>query len=199
MTRGRRWLTLLSVVLLASGAEASCSSSKHGSTSGTTGPAVTSQSTSAASLDTCTPARTGGNLTFAEFLQPTTLDPANPSDARGVIGGSEMAAIYDTLIQYDTQTGKFVSRAAQSLTSNADASEWTLKLRPGVKFGSGDPLNSEAVKVSIQRHLDPKLASAEKVFASNIADIQTPDDLTVVFKLTGPWVASRGSCQSVAG
>src|SRR5204863_1323670 len=67
-------------------------------------------------------------------------------------------------------------------------SVWTLKLRSGIHFGNGDPLNAQAVKSSIERFRDPAVRSARAaVVTTNIAEIQTPDDLTVVFKLLAPW------------
>ena len=56
----------------------------------------------------CTAELAGGTVTFGEYLQPRGLDPANSSAAAGVYGGSEMAAIYDTLLRYDHETGEFV-------------------------------------------------------------------------------------------
>ena len=186
----RRTGAMLLLVLSLFAATA-CGDDKN-STSGTSTSIPASATTAIAvatttAVDACTADKAGGTITFGEFLQPRTLDPANPSSARGVLGGSEMLALYDTLMRYDNATGKFEPRVAESLSANTDASEWTMKLRTGIKFGNGDPLNAQAVKASIERIRDPKLASAEAAFVANIAEMQTPDDRTVVFKLTGPW------------
>jgi len=136
----------------------------------------------------CTSERVGGSLTFGDFRSPTSLDPAGPNTASGVVGGAAMAAIFDVLVRYDAESGTFVPQVAESLTSNEDASEWTLKLRPGIRFGNGDPLDAAAVVASVGRFRDPAVRSARAaVVETNIAEIRTPDDLTVVFALTGPW------------
>jgi peptide/nickel transport system substrate-binding protein len=137
--------------------------------------------------DVCTADRAGGTLTFGEFIAPTALDPAATTGAKGVIGGAEDLAIYAALMRYDPASGKFEPWVAQSLTANANASEWTLKLRAGVVFGNGDPLTAAAVKASIQRIGEPALRSSNASFLANIADMTVIDDMTLLFKLTAPW------------
>jgi peptide/nickel transport system substrate-binding protein len=90
-------------------------------------------------------------------------------------------------MRYDNESGRFVPWVAQSLEPNADASEWTLKLRTGITFGNGDPLDATAVKASIERHRDPALHSSVSAFVANVASIDVVDPTTVVFHLTGPW------------
>jgi peptide/nickel transport system substrate-binding protein len=126
-------------------------------------------------------------VTYGEFIQPASLDPTNPVGATGVIGGAEMLAIYSALMRYNPTTGKFEPWVAQSLSSNADATQWTLTLRNGVTFGDGDPLDAAAVKASIERHADPTLHSSLHPFMANFASIDTPDPKTVVFTMNGPW------------
>ena len=135
----------------------------------------------------CTADKAGGTLTFGEFIQPVSLDPAMTTGAKGVIGGAENLAIYGALLRYERSSGKFEPWVAQSLTPNANASEWTLKLRAGVVFGNGDPLNAAAVKASIQRFGDTALRSSMAAHLPNIADMSVVDDMTLVFKLTSPW------------
>jgi len=137
--------------------------------------------------DVCTADREGGTLTFGEFIAPTALDPAATTGAKGVIGGAEDLAIYAALMRYDPASGKFEPWVAQSLTANANASEWTLELRTGVVFGNGDPLTATAVKASIQRIGEPALRSSNASFLANIVDMAVIDDTTLVFKLAAPW------------
>jgi len=153
-------------------------------TSSTTGAV---SSTTTLPPEVCTSDRVGGTVTFGEFIAPTALDPAATTGAKGVIGGAEDLAIYAALMRYDSATGKFAPWVAQSLTANANASEWTLKLRSGVVFGNGDALNAAAVKASIQRIGNPALRSSNASFLANIADMTVVDDMTLVFKLAAPW------------
>lgn len=128
----------------------------------------------------------GGTLSFAAFSEPAALDPG-VTIAAGSTGGVEMAAVYDTLMRYDTTKQEFVPQMAESLEPNDDYSEWTLTLRDGVTFSDGTALDSAAVKWSQDRYVKapgPETA----LFSGNVAAIETPDAKTVVYKLNGPWV-----------
>lgn len=173
------------LMLLGALVAAGCGDS--GAAGSTTDPAATQPSSSKAPVEECTADRVGGALKYGQYLQPVGLDPASPYGARGVVGGTEMAAIYDTLLRYNPDSNKYEPYVAESFSSNTDASEWTVKLRPGVKFGNGDPLTSQAVKASTLRHADPNLHSAMSRVMAKVASIETPDPLTVVYKLTGPF------------
>lgn len=128
----------------------------------------------------------GGTLTFAAFTEPAALDPAK-TIAAGSTGGTEMAAVYDTLMRYDATEKKFTNQLAESLTPNDDHSEWTLKLRSGVTFSDGTTLDSAAVKWSQERYV-ANSGPEKALWAGNVTSIATPDATTVVYKLTGPWV-----------
>lgn len=127
----------------------------------------------------------GGNLSYATFSAVTSLDPANRQDS-GTTGGTEMAAIYDLLVRYDPVAEEYLPQLAQSLETNADASQWTLTLRPHAKFSDGTPVDSAAVRWSIDRYLG-KNGTQTQVWKTSVADMTAPDASTVVFTLQRPW------------
>lgn len=90
-------------------------------------------------------------LTFSVQALAAVLDPAKTA-ARGGSGGDEFAAVYDVLLRYDDQSGEYQPRLAQSLTADGGGMAWTLKLRPGVTFSDGTPLDANAVVASINRY-----------------------------------------------
>ena len=96
--------------------------------------------------------RSGGTVSFATYNGISSLDPADRQDG-GATGGSEMAAIYDLLMRFDTAAGEYVPHLAQSLSANGDNTVWTLKLRDGVTFSDGTPMDSAAVLWSIDHYL----------------------------------------------
>jgi peptide/nickel transport system substrate-binding protein len=96
----------------------------------------------------------------------------------------ELAAMYDSLMFYDTGTGRFEPRTAESLTPNADLTEWTLKIRPNIRFTDGTAYDAEAVVFNLRRHIELRGRSLQLV--SFMTDFATPDPLTVVIKLNGP-------------
>ncbi|MBI3452767.1 MAG: hypothetical protein HY057_08075 [Rhodospirillales bacterium] len=77
---------------------------------------------------------------------------------------------------------------AQSWIVSPDHLSYTFKLRPGVKFHDGTTLTSEDVKATFDRIRNPpeNVVSVRKAQFEDIAEIQAPDPLTVVFKLSAP-------------
>ncbi len=126
----------------------------------------------------------GGTLTVADFGEPRVLDPA-VTYANGATGGSAMAAIYDTLVRYDYTKGSWEPQLAESLTSD-DNITWTLKLRDGVKFTDGTPLNADAVLAS-QKYYASKYAYQSLLMMANVAETKKVDDTTITYKLRSPW------------
>ena len=126
----------------------------------------------------------GGTLTIADFGEPRVLNPTQ-TYANGATGGSAMAAIYDTLMRYDFPTGSFEPQLAESLTSD-DNVTWTLKLREGVTFTDGTPLNADAVLAS-QKYYQESYAYQSLLLLANVADVKKVDDRTIVYTLRSPW------------
>src|SRR5438132_5202293 len=72
---------------------------------------------------------------------------------------------------------------ALSWTANADFTEWTFKLRPGVKFSDGSPCTAKDVVATYLAILDPKTASPARSIVSMIKEPVAVDDETVLFRL----------------
>ena len=62
----------------------------------------------------------------------------------------------------------------------------TIKLRPGVKFNDGTPMDAEAVKFSLDRHRTLKGSNRKSELAS-ITDVEVADRLTVRIRLKTPF------------
>jgi peptide/nickel transport system substrate-binding protein len=75
---------------------------------------------------------------------------------------------------------------ALSWAPNADLSEWTFRLRPGVMFHDGTPCGAADVVASFRAMLDPATASPARTNIGPIDTVSTPDAATVVFKLKSP-------------
>ena len=127
----------------------------------------------------------GGTMTFAAYAEAGLLDPAETIVA-GSTGGVEMAAIYDVLMRWDSETGELEPQLAKSLEANGDDTAFTLTLRDGVTFSDGTPLDAKAVKWSIERYVE-KGADEAELWKSNVTAVETPGDLTVEFKLEHAW------------
>ncbi|MEE4492715.1 ABC transporter substrate-binding protein [Streptomyces sp. BE230] len=127
----------------------------------------------------------GGTLRIADYAEARSLSPA-VTYATGASGGSALAAVYDVLMRYDTAARKYEPQLAKSLQSSADLKTWTLKLRDGVKFSDGTPLDADAVTASIAWYQTNKGADTA-LLAPNVAKTEATDDSTVVFTLRSPW------------
>ncbi len=127
----------------------------------------------------------GGELTFGSYSFPSSLDPTKTL-AAGSNGGTEMAAIYDTLVRTEPGTGEFQPQLAEGIAHNDDFTHYTLTLRDGVTFSDGAPLDSAAVKWSIDRFVAAG-ADVAGVWSDIVTSVDTPDPLTVEFSLNKPW------------
>jgi peptide/nickel transport system substrate-binding protein len=105
----------------------------------------------------------------------------------GVTGAIELSAIYDTIYRYNPTTKKYEPRTAESITPSADFTEWTLKLKSGIKFGDGTDYNAAAVIASIKRHQDPTNSTVSRGTSAIIKSMDAVDASTVKFTLTDPW------------
>ncbi len=128
----------------------------------------------------------GGTLRFSVEGEPPNFDcHANVSFAFL----HPVAPHYSTLLKFDaTQYPKVMGDLADSWTVSADKQTYTFKLHPNVQFHDGTVLTSADVKATYERIAHPPegVASARRVDYASIASIETPDPLTVVFRLQWP-------------
>ncbi|MCJ0907014.1 ABC transporter substrate-binding protein [Rhodococcus sp. ARC_M6] len=127
----------------------------------------------------------GGNLTFGSYSFPAVLDPTKTQTA-GSTGGTEMAAIYDTLIRSNSATESFVPQLVKTLTSNDDFTVFTVTLPEGLTFSDGSTLDAEAVKWSIDRFVVGK-GDVSQSWLNIVERVDTPNATTVDFVLKRPW------------
>ena len=78
-----------------------------------------------------------------------TLDPAEVFEFSG---GEVICNVYDRIFTHEPEdTSKLVPGVAESYTVSDDGKTITLKIRPGQKFHSGNPLTADDVAFSLQR------------------------------------------------
>jgi peptide/nickel transport system substrate-binding protein len=88
--------------------------------------------------------------------------------------------------------GQYVPYLAKSFEPNADFTQWTITVRPGVQFHDGTPFDAEALKLNLDtyRGANPNLVPRLNVFNfRNVASVEVagPDSVVVTTKV--PWVA----------
>lgn len=150
--------------------------------------------------------RPGGNLSI--FVQTNyPLDPQKVSALAQQIPGGAMSRIFqyktglDPKVITDHELQPDLGLSAES----PDAITWTVKLRSDAKFQNTPPVNGHAVeaediRATFVRALDPATSNPNRTALSMIdaTQIQTPDQTTVVFKLTYPYAPFRSILASAA-
>lgn len=112
-------------------------------------------------------------------------DILDPTLARTFVGRIVFASICDKLFDIDDKLN-FVPQLAAGHEVSADGKTVTIKIRAGVKFHDGEPMDAEAVRYSLDRHLNmqgsfrkPELAAVDK--------IEVVDATTVKLLLKAPF------------
>lgn len=122
---------------------------------------------------------TGGGL-------KDTLDPHFPVTIPDI---ARVRQLYDPLLRFSPDY-TIEPALAEEITPNADATQWTIRLRPGVLFHDGRPLRARDVAASLARMLDKENPSPFLADLAPLADLQSSrvlDDRTYRFVLKEPY------------
>ena len=124
----------------------------------------------------------GGSVSIALEAESTGWQPCVDSHSEG--GTMIMRSIYDPLTARDSE-GNVKPYLAESLESNDDATEWTLKLREGVKFHDNTDLTAEVLK----NNFDAAKQPTSRCFGAlqPIKEMQVVDALTVKYVMNSPY------------
>src|ERR1700745_2703689 len=112
-------------------------------------------------------------------------DILDPTMARTYVGRIVFASFCDKLFDIDEKLN-IVRQLALSHETSADGKEVTIKLRPGVKFQDGEPLDAEAAKFSLERHLTMQ-GSFRKPELAALDHVDVVDPLTIKLVLKAPF------------
>ena len=112
---------------------------------------------------------------------PDRLDPAQGGT---FVGRIVFAALCDKLIDVDAKLN-YRPQLATEWAWNEDGKALTLKLRPGVVFHDGTPLDGEAVKANLERYRTADY-SRRKGEVKSIANVVVVDPTTVRIELSEP-------------
>lgn len=124
----------------------------------------------------------GGTLTVAVGTNPRNIDPRLQWDS------SSQQPLSNIVDRFYTVGEDFEYRPllAESWSYNEDGTEYTFKLRKGVKFHDGTELTAGVVRDNILFTADPANQSPQITFWETLESVETPDSHTVVIKLTEP-------------
>ncbi len=127
-------------------------------------------------------ARPGGALTFASLVEPPALDPFHQgADARIRF----TVLMYQGLF-YEAADGEAAPLLAESYTLSDDRLVYTIKLRQGVKFHTGQTMTAKDAAYSYNYLRDSKNGSPGAADLGLITAIEAVDDATVKITLSAP-------------
>lgn len=127
----------------------------------------------------------GGSLTIGLASEPDTLDVhVSPWAVAANVGLN----IFDTLVIQDPADASYKPGLAESWEAAPDGKSYTFKLRDGITFHDGTPLDAEALKANFDRVADPATQSG---FAASLlgpyAGSEVVDPLTVRVDFSEPY------------
>lgn len=130
-------------------------------------------------------AASGDAITIGTTDKITSLDPAGSYD-----NGSYAVQIqvFPFLYAQNYNTSALSADiAADDGSWNSDGTEFTVKLKSGLKFANGHDLTSSDVKFSFDRVKKINDANGPASLLANITDVKAKDDTTVVFTDSVPY------------
>jgi peptide/nickel transport system substrate-binding protein len=127
-----------------------------------------------------TPALHAKQFKWSSASDIPTLDIHSQNNA---LGNGVHAAIFDSLVYYNSQTFKPEPQLATSWRQ-ISPTQVRFNLRSGVKFSDGSPFTADDVVFSIQRAMAK--TSNYAVYAQGIDKVVKVDDSTVDFMMKGP-------------
>ncbi|MFJ6026102.1 ABC transporter substrate-binding protein [Pseudarthrobacter sp. NPDC092424] len=121
----------------------------------------------------------GSSITFGTTDKVVTLDPAGSYDAGSFL---VMNQVYPFLMNSNPGSAEASPDIAES-ASFTSPTEYTVKLKEGLKFANGHALTASDVKFSYDRVVKIADPNGPASLLSNLKSVEAKDDTTVVFTL----------------
>jgi peptide/nickel transport system substrate-binding protein len=121
--------------------------------------------------------RPSDTLVLGLSYEPDSFNPILGYASKG--GGK----IFDGLMARDADLNLVPALAAELPNVSADGETITFRLRDGVTFHDGEPLNADDVVFTYSSILDPKVNTDLRSALEALESVEAPDDRTVVFHL----------------
>ena len=116
---------------------------------------------------------------------PGSPDSQNPGNTYLTEGFDLIELVYDALVSFDF-AGNYHPELAESWTTSDDGLVWTFTLREGAMFSDGTPVTAQDVAFSLLAYRDWGDFGYISGYATHFADVQAPDERTVVLTLDAP-------------
>ncbi len=128
----------------------------------------------------------GGNLKVG-LTGGSGNDTLDPHAGLTYLDTSRAQSLYNPLVQLDVnaQTEYVLAEAIEAKT----ASEFIIRLRPGVTFHDGKPLTADDVIYTFRRIITGKFSGASSLGPMDLAGLKALDKLTVQVPMTSPFAS----------
>lgn len=134
------------------------------------------------SQDNAAPIR-GGTIVTSTDVEPASMDPGF-----GNAPGTDIRSfrlVYENLFYQDAD-GKLVPQLATEWKMADDGLSIDFKIRQGVKFHDGTPLDAAAVAYNFNRSIDPAIGTRNATFLGDLAGAEAIDEFTLRLTLKQP-------------
>ena len=150
-----------------------------------------------ASLELTAQGRSAAVLRRVVASELTSLDPQRPT---GQVTAEIAAELFAGLVVTDA-AGRIAPGCANSWSTSADGRTWTFKLRKGLAWSDGKPLDARDFVFTLRRYLSPETGAAQATRLDSISGardlrfgrkppetlaVTAPDPLTLVIRLDHP-------------
>ncbi|MFP3268763.1 MAG: ABC transporter substrate-binding protein [Desulfurococcales archaeon] len=149
---------------------------------------TTSQQTTSMQQTTTQQATSGKTLRVGIGVDADTLDPAGQTTTTI----SNIIRLIAEPLFITSPNGTIVPVLADSYNVSSNGTVYTIKLKKGIKFQDGEPLNSEAVKFTLERILDPNVKVPSRGNFLLIDHVEAVDEYTVKIYLKKPFAPFLG-------
>lgn len=198
--RSHRTGRLLAAVAISIGVVAAACGGSDGGSSGTattqpetTGPATTTPPPTTAATEQAVP---GGKLVMG--IEADTSNPWRPAEMLCAISCHQVIRnIFDSLTMPNSDGG-WSPYLAESVTPNADYTEWRITARSGVKFHDGTDFDGAAIVENMTRAKTGTVTGATLRSVTSVV-VDPADPMTAVVTVESPWVAFPFALMGQAG
>jgi peptide/nickel transport system substrate-binding protein len=127
---------------------------------------------------------TGGDLSVVHLAFNADMQVPDPDIFYEIEGNAVTTSVYEGLVRYKPDSTGIEGALADSFEKSTDGKTYTFKLKSGVKFHDGTPLDAAAMKASFERRT--KVDSAPAYMLADVDSYEIPDASTLVVKLKQP-------------
>ncbi|MBK5221798.1 MAG: ABC transporter substrate-binding protein [Acidimicrobiia bacterium] len=126
----------------------------------------------------------GGSIVVGLEAESNTFTPGPAQLANG--GTTVAMAIFDPLMAQNSE-GELEGFLAETLEPNEDLTQWTLKLREGIQFHDGTPLDADTLLWNFETlHFSETSQTRGSLVSAGVTGMEVVDELTVRYNLSEP-------------